>query len=169
MQMDPKLRKHFNELMMKPTLSEEIGIPKGQDIAYAITEPSLRNLERGVTGKSIGEMRPDQPLDYSSHPTYSHDIPGSFLGTSPYPVPYELSFPDTVKAVRAVPKQARQEFGSFGMVGPRQIIDQQLIDEIGEYQRQMKALTGKKKGGAIKKTQGGEISEDDIQMEVRPL
>ena len=108
-------------------------------------------------------------MDYSSHPTYSHDIPGSFLGTSPYPVPYELSFPDTVKAVRAVPKQARQEFGSFGMVGPRQIIDQQLIDEIGEYQRQMKALTGKKKGGAIKKTQGGEISEDDIQMEVRPL
>jgi hypothetical protein len=169
MQMDPKLRKHFNELMMKPTLSEEIGIPRGQDIAYAITEPRLRNLERGVTGHSIGEMRPDQPLSYSSHPTYSHDIPGSFLGTSSHPVPYELSFPDTVKAVRSVPKQARQEFGSFGMVGPRQIIDQQLIDELGEYQRQMKILTGKKKGGAIKKAKGGEISEDDIQMEVRPL
>jgi len=149
MQMDPKLRKHFNQLMMKPTLSEEIGIPRGQDIAHAITEPSLRNLEIGVTGKSIGEMRPDQPLDYSSHPTYSHDIPGSFLGTSPYPVPYELSFPDTVKAVRANPKQAPQEFGSLKMIGPRQIIDQQMIDEIGQYQDAMKSLTGKKKGGKV--------------------
>jgi len=159
MQMDPKLRKHFNQLMMKPTLSEEIGIPRGQDIAHAITEPSLRNLEIGVTGKSIGEMRPDQPLDYSSHPTYSHDIPGSFLGTSPYPVPYELSFPDTVKAVRANPKQAPQEFGSFGMVGPRQPIDQQLIDEIGEYQKQMKALTGKKDGGEVSMAGGGSASK----------
>jgi len=163
MQMDPKLRKHFNQLMMKPTLSEEIGIPRGQDIAHAITEPSLRNLEIGVTGKSIGEMRPDQPLDYSSHPTYSHDIPGSFLGTSPYPVPYELSFPDTVKAVRANPKQSPQEFGSFGMVGPRQPIDQQLIDEIGEYQKQMKALTGKKKGGKVKVTK----NSDAMQMELQ--
>jgi hypothetical protein len=33
----------------------------------------------------------------------------------------------------------------------------------------MKEYTGKKKGGAIKKAKGGEISEDDIQMEVRPL
>jgi PcfJ-like protein len=169
MQMDPKLRKHFNQLMMKPTLSEEIGIPSGQDIAYAITEPKLRNLERGVSGQSFGEMRPDQPLRYSSHPTYSHDIPGAFLGTSEFPIPYELSFPDTVQSVRLIPHQAVQEFGSFGMVGPRQIIDQQLIDEIGEYQRRMKTLTGKKKGGIVKKAKGGEISEDDIQMEVRPL
>jgi hypothetical protein len=159
MQMDPKLRKHFNELMMKPTLSEEIGIPRGQDIAHAITEPSLRNLERGVTGKSIGEMSPDAPLTLSSHPTYSHDIPGSFLGTSPYPVPYELSFPDTVQSIRSIPKQAAQEFGSFGMVGPRQPIDQQLIDEIGEYQRQMKELTGKKDGGEVHMAGGGSASK----------
>jgi hypothetical protein len=159
MQMDPKLRKHFNQLMMKPTLSEEIGIPRGQDIAHAITLPSLRNLERGVTGASIGEMRPDQPLTLSSHPTYSHDIPGSFLGTSPYPVPYELSFPDTVKSVRSIPEQASQEFGSFGMVGPRQPIDQQLIDEIGEYQRQMKILTGKKEGGEVHMAGGGSASK----------
>jgi PcfJ-like protein len=150
LQMDPKLRKHFNQLMMKANTSKMYGVPSGQDIAYAITEPSLRNLEIGVTGHGMGEMYPDKPLTLSAHPTYSHDIPGNFLGQTEYPIPYELSFPDTTQAIRANPKQGgSQEFSSFGMVGPRQIIDQQLIDELGEYQRQMKALTGKKKGGKV--------------------
>ena len=153
MQMDPGLRKHFNELMTKANTSKMYGVPSGQDIAHAVTVPSLRNLEIGVTGQGIGEMYPDQPLPLSTHPTYSHDIPGKFLGSTQYPIPYELSFPDTTQAIRANPKQGgSQEFGSFGMVGPRQIIDQQLIDELGEYQRQMKSLTGKKKGGAVKTT-----------------
>ena len=37
------------------------------------------------------------------------------------------------------------------MVGPRQIIDQQMIDEIKTYEEAMKRLTGKKKGGKVNK------------------
>jgi len=167
---DPELRKHFNALMQMPTVTEKYSLPSGIDVRHAVTEPDLRDLEIGVTGKSIGRLRPEVTnLGLSTHPTYSHDIPGEFLGTSKYPVPYELSFPDTVKSVRENPKQAPQEFGSFKYVGPRQVIDQQLIDEIKQYQEMIKKYTGKKKGGAVKKAAGGAISGDDLILEERPL
>jgi hypothetical protein len=154
---DPKLRIHFNELMQQPTVTEKFNLPSGQDIRYAITEPILRDLERGVAGMSMGEMRPGAELTRSMHPTYEMDIPGRFLGSSRYPIPYELMFPDTVKSIRENPRQAPHEFGSLGMVGPRQIIDQQMIDEIKAYEERIKRLTGKKKGGAVKKQAGGAV------------
>jgi hypothetical protein len=148
---DPELRKHFNALMQMPTVTQKYNLPSGVDIRHAVTEPDLRDLEIGVTGKSIGRLRPEvENLDYSQHPTYSHDIPGEFMGSSKYNIPYELSFPDSVKSVRENPKQASQEFGSFKYVGPRQVIDQQLIDEIKQYQEMIKKYTGKKKGGGVK-------------------
>ena len=122
--------------------------------AFPITEPALRDLETGVTGFSVGKLRPEvgpSGLKLSTHPTYSHDIPGEFMGQTRYPAPYELSFPDTLRAVRENPAQAPQEFGSLKMVGPRQIIDQQMIDEIKTYEEAMKRLTGKKKGGKVNK------------------
>ena len=167
---DPELRKHFNALMQMPTVTEKYNLPSGIDVRHAVTEPDLRDLEIGVTGKSIGRMRPEvTKLGLSEHPTYSHDIPGEFMGSSKYPIPYELSFPDTVKSVRENPKQAPQEFGSFKMVGPRQVIDQQLIDEIKQYEETIKKLTGKKKGGTVHKAAGGAISGDDLIIEERPL
>lgn len=167
---DPELRKHFNALMQMPTVTEKHGLPSGIDVRHAITEPDLRDLETGVTGKSIGRMKPEiTQLGLSEHPTYSHDIPGEFLGSSKYPIPYELSFPDTVRAIRENPKQAPHEFGSLKMVGPRQIIDQQMIDEIKQYEEQIKRLTGKKKGGTVHKAAGGAITGDDLIVEERPL
>jgi hypothetical protein len=72
------------------------------------------------------------------------------MGSSNYPMPYELSFPDTVKAIRENPKQAPHEFGSLKMVGPRQVIDQQMIDEIRQYEEMMKKMTGMQAGGVVK-------------------
>lgn len=173
MAIDPELRKHFNELMQKNTVTEALNLPSGNDIRFAITEPELRDLETGVTGFSVGRMRPEIPstsLKLSEHPTYSHDIPGEFLGQSRFPLPYELSFPDTLKSIRENPKQAPHEFGSLKMVGPRQTIDQQMIDEIKMYEERMKQLTGKKAGGAVRKyAAGGEITADDLILEERKL
>ena len=167
---DPELRKHFNALMQMPTVTEKHGLPSGIDVRHAITEPDLRDLETGVTGKSIGRMRPEvTQLGLSEHPTYSHDIPGEFMGSSKYPIPYELSFPDTVKAIRENPKQAPHEFGSLKMIGPRQVSDQQMIDEIKQYQEMIKKYTGQKKGGAVHKAEGGEVTGDDLILEERPL
>lgn len=152
MAVDPELRKHFNALMQMPTVTQHFGLPSGIDVRHAVTEPALRDLETGVTGYSVGQMRPEiEDLKLSSHPTYSHDIPGHFLGQSRQPIPYEIMFPDTLQAIRGNPKQAPHEFGSLKMVGPRQTIDQQLIDEIKMYEEMVKKLTGKAAGGAISK------------------
>jgi hypothetical protein len=150
MTIDPELRTHFGNLMQMPTVTEKFNLPSGLDVAHAVSEPDIRDLEIGVTGKSLGRMKPEAgELKLSTHPTYTHDIPGEFIGGLKYPVPHDLMFPDTLKSVRENPKQAPQEFGSFKMVGPRQIIDPQAIDEIKQYEEFIKKYTGKKKGGAI--------------------
>jgi hypothetical protein len=46
------------------------------------------------------------------------------------------------------------------MVGPRQIIDQQMIDEIKSYEERMKALTGKKAGGIVRGYAAGGMVSD---------
>jgi hypothetical protein len=38
-----------------------------------------------------------------------------------------------------------------------------------QYRRRLKELTGKKKGGAVKKAEGGAITGDDLIIEERPL
>jgi hypothetical protein len=83
----------------------------------------------------------------SSHPTYDTDIPGSFLGRSRYPTPYEIAFPDTTAYTRSIAKPGVKEFSMLKMLGPRERIDQQYIDEMKMYEQLMKQYTGKKKGG----------------------
>jgi hypothetical protein len=152
-QLNPKLRKHIAEVLTKPTITDSLGLPSGLDVVAAITHPQLRNLETGASGFSIGEMRPGSDLRQfrGAHPTYDTDIPGSAIGQSRYPIPVELAFPDTTAYARSQMKPGVQEFNMIKMLGPRERIDQQYIDEIKMYEELMKEYTGKKKGGAVKK------------------
>jgi hypothetical protein len=148
-QMDSNLRKHIAETLTKPTITNELGLANGLDVVAAITHPELRNLETGASGFSVGKMKPGAKLQRgeSSHPTYDTDIPGSFLGRSKYPTPYEIAFPDTTAYARSRMTPGVQEFNMLKMLGPRERIDQQYIDEIKMYEELMKKYTGKKKGG----------------------
>ena len=154
---NPNLRKHINNVLLKPTTAEKYGLYPGPDIDAAITEAGLRNLETGATGFSVGRLFPESKLIESAHPTYEFDIPGRMIGQTKYPQPYELTFPDALKFAREGLKPGVGEFGMLKMIGPRQIIDAQLVDEINMYQEAMKKLTGKKKGGTVKKAVGGGV------------
>lgn len=152
-QLNPKLRKHIAEILTKPTITDSLGLPSGLDVVAAITHPELRNLETGASGFSIGEMRPGSDLRQfqGAHPTYDTDIPGAAIGQSRYPIPVELAFPDTTAYARSQMKPGVQEFNMIKMLGPRERIDQQYIDEMKMYEELMKEYTGKKKGGAVNK------------------
>lgn len=156
----------FNPSMQLITETEALGLPSGLNVRHAITEPELRDIEPGMTGFSLLQMQPGVTgLKPSRHPTYSHDIPGKFLGRTDVLMPYELTFPDTVAAIRANPRQAgSREFGSLQMVGGKQIIDQQLLDEIGEYRRRLKQLTGKAEGGVVHMQGGGNPGDVSGEM-----
>ena len=148
-QFNSNLRKHIAETLTKPTITNELGLVNGLDVVAAITHPELRNMETGISGFSIGEMRPGSNLREfaSEHPTYDTDIPGAMIGQSKYPTPYEIAFPDTTAYTRSNLKPGVQEFNMLKMLGPRERIDQQYIDEIKMYEELMKEYTGKKKGG----------------------
>jgi hypothetical protein len=149
-QMNPNLRKRISEVLEKPTTAKAVGFPfQGSIVQTAITEPGLRNLETGVTGYSVGQMRPQGELTLSRHPTYEYDIPGQLMGRSKYPIPYELAFPDFSQWFREHPELAKKvdPFNMLKSVGARQKVDPQYVDEIKMYEEAMKRLTGKKKGG----------------------
>ncbi len=171
---NPELRKHFNAIMQKPTITSKLGLPDGRVIHHAITEPDLRNMEILTSGKSQMHLDPSadpETLALSEHPTYSHvipNVPGSPILRTKYPTPAEMEFPDVEAYIRAnVPEESHTRM--YQTATPRQIIDQQHIDEIKMYEELMKHYTGKKKGGVIKKAAGGEITADDLTIEERPL
>jgi hypothetical protein len=181
-QLDPELRKHFNALMQKPDYTKPLNLPDGRIVHHAVTEPELRDLPVTTTGFSQMGLNPNanpEGLVRSIHPTYSHVIPmepNSQMTRTRYPVPAELEFRDVFDYAKNLKTEGNtNRYRPEDMTRvlqtstPRQIVDPQHIDEIKMYEELMKEYTGKKKGGAIKKAKGGEISEDDIQMEVRPL
>lgn len=175
---NPELRKFLDYLVNTKKHAETYGLPSGQDIRHALSEPDLRDLEIGASGKSVIQMVPGGKISPSSEKTtttYSHDIPGTYLGGTKYPRPYQLEFPDSYAAlqnkisnvqdlakqvisenpnidpqaaIEYAKKYANQGFGGFRLAQPRQIMDQQYMDEIGKYEDYMKKLLGFKEGGS---------------------
>lgn len=155
MKHNPELRQFFNNRLQVQDVAKSVGLPPtyGTDTLHAVTMPGLREVETGAGGNVIGKLDLQRQMTPTAHNTYSPgrdpglNIPGEAIGSSKYLMPYDLMYADSLQAVRANPKQAPQEFGSLKMVGPRQTIDQQFVDEVEQYREAMKKLTGKKKGG----------------------
>ena len=151
-QMDAKLRKKLIHI-----LSTNKYVPSGKqdfnDVIHAISHPELRNIETGAGGNAIMKMNPDGSLHVSSHPTYSHDIPSELIGQSKYIVPHQIAFPRTHAFAKDIIEKMGKKivpFNQMKMMGMREPIDEQYINQIGEYEKQMKKLLGYKKGGKVK-------------------
>ena len=176
-QIDPNFRRHLGAIFGGPKFTERYGLNSGQDVLAATSLPELRDLEPGASGYAIVPLDVKAPLknfEADSH-TYDTGFPKAGpSGRSKYPSPYQLIYRDTLNWMKDNPSENKSsEFGRMNMIVPKQQIDNELIDAIGEYQRRMKELTGKKKGGAIKKpikkAAGGAITGDDLIIEERPL
>jgi hypothetical protein len=152
---DPELRKHFNDLMQKTSVTEKLNLPDGRIILHAITEPELRDKEILNTGFSQMRLKSafdPESLQISAHPTYSHVIPheeGSAVTRTKYLTPGELEFSDVLDYAKQHyrPQDMTRVFQTST---PRQIVDPQHIDEMKMYEELMKEYTGKKKGGEVK-------------------
>ena len=148
---DSNLRKHIASRLEK---SEKYGLRPAEDVQFAVSHPELTNLETGASGFTLGELPLGQALTESAHPTYSHDIAGKVIGQLRHPTPYDLLYRDQLELIRQNPNAP--EFNTLKLLGARQQIDEQLINEINEYQERVRRLIGKKKGGiALRETQEG--------------
>jgi hypothetical protein len=151
-QENPELRKWFNDRMKKESITAPLGIPSGKEIEYAIMEPSLRNMEHSMTGLSVGRMKPGASLiPGSSHKTYSHDIAGQALGHTKELTPIELAFPDASAHIKAT-KRPQDFTPTIQKLFPHQVVDDQYINQLGEYYNRLKQIRGYKKGGEVKKS-----------------
>jgi hypothetical protein len=176
-QIDPHFRRHLGKVLGSPTFAERYGLNSGVDVMAATSLPDLRNLEVGSSGYAVVPLDTKAPLQHFAADSQTYDTGFPMKGEpkrSKYPSPYELIYRDTLNWMKAHPSENKSsEFGRMNMIVPKQQIDNELIDAIGEYQRRMKELTGKKKGGAvkkpIKKAAGGAITGDDLIIEERPL
>jgi hypothetical protein len=159
MRKNSEMRKFYNRVMQTPSITEPLGLPNGLDVRYAITSPDLRDMEVNLTGHGVGELVPYANLtDTARHKTYSKGIPGMYEGHQEVLTPFAISFPDAAQHI--ISTQRPQDFtGTIQKVFPHQRVDQQFIDEMEQYRRRIKELTGKKKGGAVNKAEGGYLKK----------
>jgi len=159
MKENSEMRKWYNRVMQTPKLTKPLNLPSGQDVRYAITSPDLRDMEVNLTGHGVGELVPNVDLtDTADHNTYRKGIRGIYEGHQEVLSPFAISFPDATQHI--ITHQRPSDFtGTIQKVFPHQRVDQQFIDEMEQYRRRIKELTGKKKGGAVKKAEGGYLKK----------
>lgn len=160
---DPELRKWFNNRMKTEDVTAPLNFPRGKDIEYAISEPELRDLEIGMTGLSVGQMQPGASLiKQSAHKTYSHDIPGLYLGRTQELLPVELAFPDASAFIKST-KRPADFTTTMQKVFPHQVVDEQYINELGEYYDKLRKIRGFNEGGVVKPEGADDFAKQVMQ------
>ena len=170
----PELRKHFNDIMTKPDFTSKLGLPDGRVILHAISDPELRDMPVLTSGRAQYQLVPDQDpknLPLSEHSTYTHNLPrdrDAPVTRTPFPVPAEMEFSDVTEY--AQPRYKPSEMTRvMQTAAPRQIVDQQHIDEIKtfeDFMRQYSPQSEKKKAGGlikVKRKAGGGIIKKAIK------
>lgn len=157
LQLYPELRKHINAIMLKPDITSKYGLPDGRVLLHAITEPELRDMPLLTSGKAQYELVPGvdpKNLPLSEHATYSHNLPrkrDAPVTQTPFPIPAELEFSDATEYAK--PRYDPSDMTRvLQTASPRQIIDQQHIDEMKMYEELMREYapdSEKKKDGGL--------------------
>jgi hypothetical protein len=170
----PELRKHFNDIMTKPDFTSQLGLPDGRVILHAISDPELRDMPVLTSGRAQYQLVPSQDpkkLPLSEHSTYTHNLPrepDAPVTQTPFPVPAEFEFSDVTEYAK--PRYKPQEMTRvLQTAAPRQIVDQQHIDEIKQYEdfmREYSPQSEKKKDGGlikVKRKAGGGIMKKALK------
>lgn len=150
MKEDSNLRKWFNNRMKVPSITQPLDLPNGLDIQYAITEPNIRDLEINMTGLMTGKLKPGALVEAAGNPhnTYTHRILGEAEGAQEVLTPFQISHPDAAAHIASTKKPAYFT-STIQKVFPHQLVDEQYLNEYGQYRDRIKKLTGKKEGGSV--------------------
>lgn len=150
MKEDSNLRKWFNNRMKVPSITKPLDLPNGLDIQYAISEPNIRDLEINMTGLMTGKLKPGALIEAAGNPhnTYTHRILGEAEGAQEVLTPFQISHPDAAAHIAST-KRPSDFTGTIQKVFPHQLVDEQYLNEYGQYRDRIKKLTGKKEGGSV--------------------
>lgn len=171
---------HLSSDMRKKMISligKEKYLPGGtqrlDDVIFAASHPELRNIETGAGGNAIIKFDPKGNLkkSLSLHPTYGHDIPSQTIGQTRYTTPFQILAPRShhraVTQIAAMGKKV-EPFNMAKMSIIREPIDEQYINQMGQYEQAMRKRLGYKKGGKIKMADGGQVDIKNIGVNEAP-
>ena len=149
------------------------GTQRLDDAIFAASHPELRNIETGAGGNAIIKFDPKGNLkkSLSLHPTYGHDIPSQTIGQTRYTTPFQILAPRShhraVTQIAAMGKKV-EPFNMAKMSIIREPIDEQYINQMGQYEHAMRKRLGYKKGGKIKMADGGQVDIKNIGVNEAP-
>jgi hypothetical protein len=152
---------------------EKLGFPKWSDIYKTMSMPDAKT---GQSAKTILEVKPNTQIVTPNfeHGSYNTGMGATYAGGLADVNNNIVGVPDTVLLKKLFDERLAQG-KTIGNVRSSllkshhgQLMTAEDIARLREYLGYDKPKK-KANGGAIKKAKGGEISEDDIQMEVRPL
>ena len=133
------------------------GKQKMDDLIFALSHPELRNIETGAGGSAIIQFDPTKNLKDSTspHTTYGYDLPSKLKGRTRYTTPFQLLAPrSNANAIREIKAMGKEKtvvpFNQAKMNIIREPIDEQYINQLGEYEMAMKKRLGYKSGGKVK-------------------
>jgi hypothetical protein len=144
----------------------QVGGKKGQIIDYdkiirSTTDPDLLDQPTGALGNRLFTLSGGIVQRPDLHPAFPTILQGEDLGVMFTPVERDIVMKDFVE------KTMREKGRKPGYMDytrgnpPTQLITEDILTELQKL--------GKKKGGAVHKAEGGEISGDDLILEERPL
>jgi len=144
----------------------QVGGKKGQIIDYDkiirnTTDPALIDQPTGALGNRLFTLsggiidRPDL------HPAFPAILQGEDLGLTFTPVERNLVMKDFVDKTMREKKRMPGYMDYTRGNPPTQLITEDILTELQKL--------GLKKGGAVHKAEGGEVSGDDLILEERPL
>jgi hypothetical protein len=144
----------------------QVGGKKGQIIDYDkiirnTTDPDLLDQPTGALGNRLFTLSGGIVQRPDLHPAFPTILQGEDLGVMFTPVERDIVMKDFVE------KTMREKGRKPGYMDytrgnpPTQLITEDILTELQKL--------GKKKGGAVHKAEGGEVSGDDLILEERPL
>jgi len=141
-----KLRKKIATELSKDVWRKQ-GFPVYQDVINVLTEPDLLDIRRGDSGFTVFTGIPGANIgEGASHATYSHGIPGTYLGGFERSIPPEIMFPKqwakTANQVNKVgnPLSRQERVGTVQMGHGYEMADQEWVDNVNAYLESQRRL-----------------------------
>ena len=125
-------------LTLDKSKNQKIGVPNFAEIRHAISRPDMRYTPSSLdplVGYNLGTLDPTAPLRSVSktgmpHGTYSHDIPGNYLGSFDVQLPRSVVFPTWEKSLIGRNLRGAEKQGSFRGGNIYEPVNQELIDNM---------------------------------------
>jgi hypothetical protein len=147
------LRKYFIDRAAQAKYQNS-GFPDMASSIKAVTDPELLHLPTGSSGLAIARMDPEgriitDPLH--EHGTYKFPLAGEYAGELETPLDFRDIFQSSTDARRLFSLPVQSDLRSLSFQSPAvQEFNQEWLDRVMPiYQKKMKEITGKAKGGAV--------------------